>query len=46
MIEGIIVHYIGQLERQDLKGATGDREGSAGQDTDDPSEQSANLPSS
>ncbi|KAF8323426.1 hypothetical protein DL93DRAFT_2223342 [Clavulina sp. PMI_390] len=42
----VIVHYISNLERQDLKGASGDREGSAGQDTDDPTEQSGNLPSS
>lgn len=42
----VIVHYIANLERQDLKGASGDREGAAGQDTDDPTEQSGNLPSS
>jgi hypothetical protein len=43
---GIIVHFISNLERQDLKGASDDREGVAGQDTDDPTEQSSNLPSS
>lgn len=42
---GVIVHFISSLERQDLKGASGDREGAAGQDTDDPTEQSTNLPS-
>jgi hypothetical protein len=34
------------LERQNLAGASGkEREGQAGQDTDEPSEQSENLPS-
>jgi len=36
---------INNLERQNLEGASGDREGEAGQDTDDPSKQSDNLPS-
>ena len=45
-MSGVIVHFISNLERQDLKGASGDREGVAGQDTDNPTEQSANLPSS
>ena len=43
---GIIVHFISNLERRDLKGADGNREGVAGQDTDNPTEQSSNLPSS
>jgi hypothetical protein len=33
------------VERQNLKGRTGEREGEAGQDTDQPTEQSDNLPS-
>lgn len=41
----VIVHQINNLERQDLRGASGEREGEAGQDTDEPSEQSDNLPS-
>lgn len=41
----IILHQVNNLERQNLKGATGNREGEAGQDTDEPSEQSDNLPS-
>jgi Ca2+-dependent lipid-binding protein len=41
----VILHQINNLERQDLKGNTGEREGEAGQDTDEPSEQSDNLPS-
>jgi Ca2+-dependent lipid-binding protein len=41
-----VLHFqVNNLERQDLKGASGDREGEAGQDTDEPSEQSDNLPS-
>ena len=36
---------INNLERQNLEGKSGDREGEAGQDTDAPSEQSDNLPS-
>ncbi|CEQ38684.1 SPOSA6832_00141, partial [Sporobolomyces salmonicolor] len=43
----VIVHQINSLERQNLKGASGkSREGQAGQDTDTPSEQGDNLPSS
>ncbi|KAM0755850.1 hypothetical protein T439DRAFT_308275 [Meredithblackwellia eburnea MCA 4105] len=43
----VVIHQINSLERQNLKGASGkDREGQAGQDTDDPSEDSSNLPSS
>ena len=43
----VIVHQINNLERQNLRGTSGsDREGAAGQDTDEPSEQSGNLPSS
>ena len=41
----IILHQVNNLERQNLAGASGDREGEAGQDTDEPSEQSDNLPS-
>ncbi|WVN87584.1 uncharacterized protein L203_102767 [Cryptococcus depauperatus CBS 7841] len=41
----IILHQINNLERQNLKGKSGNREGEAGQDTDQPSEQSDNLPS-
>ncbi|ORX35103.1 hypothetical protein BD324DRAFT_582681 [Kockovaella imperatae] len=42
----IVLHQINNLERQNLTGKSGkDREGEAGQDTDDPSEQSDNLPS-
>jgi len=45
-ILSVIVHQINNLERQNLKGASGkDREGSAGQDTATPAEDSANLPS-
>ncbi|KAG8895983.1 hypothetical protein FRC00_006666, partial [Tulasnella sp. 408] len=46
-ILSVIVHQINNLERQNLKGTTGqDREGQAGQDTDEPSEEGSNLPSS
>ena len=42
----IILHQVNNLERQNLKGKSGhSREGEAGQDTDEPSEQSDNLPS-
>jgi len=41
----IILHQINNLERQNLEGKSGDREGEAGQDTDQASEQSENLPS-
>ncbi|SCV68713.1 BQ2448_834 [Microbotryum intermedium] len=45
-ILSVIIHQINNLERQNLKGASGkDREGHAGQDTDDPSEAENNLPS-
>lgn len=44
-ILGVVIHQINNLERQNLKGASGDREGQAGQDTDEPSEQGSNLPS-
>lgn len=45
-ILSVIVHHINNLERQNLKGASGaNREGTAGQDTDEPSEQGGNLPS-
>lgn len=41
----IILHQVNNLERQQLEGKSGsDREGEAGQDTDDPSEQTKNLP--
>ncbi|KEP50963.1 hypothetical protein V565_070100 [Rhizoctonia solani 123E] len=42
----VVVHQINNLERQNLFGTTGkEREGQAGQDTDEPSEQGGNLPS-
>jgi hypothetical protein len=45
-ILSVVIHQINNLERQNLKGASGDdREGQAGQDTDEPSEQGSNLPS-
>jgi hypothetical protein len=44
-ILSVVIHQINNLERQNLKGASGDREGMAGQDTDEPSEQGSNLPS-
>jgi hypothetical protein len=45
-ILSVIIHQINNLERQNLKGASGsNREGEAGQDTDEPSEHSNNLPS-
>lgn len=45
-ILSIIIHHINNLERANLKGATGsDREGNAGQDTADASEHDDNLPS-
>lgn len=45
----VIVHQISQLERQNLKGASGKaakREGASGQDTDAPEEEGPNLPNS
>lgn len=45
----VVVHQISQLERQNLKGASGKtakREGAAGQDTDAPEEEGPNLPNS
>jgi hypothetical protein len=44
-ILSVIVHHINNLERANLKGASGDREGAQGQDTAAPSEQDDNLPS-
>ncbi|KAL1405327.1 hypothetical protein Q8F55_008956 [Vanrija albida] len=42
----IVLHQVNNLERQHLEGKSGkEREGEAGQDTDDPSEQTENLPS-
>ena len=42
----VVVHQINNLERQNLFGTSGkEREGQAGQDTDEPSEQGNNLPS-
>lgn len=42
----IVLHMVNNLERQQLEGNKGeDREGEAGQDTDDPSEATDNLPS-
>ncbi|KAF8578018.1 hypothetical protein K439DRAFT_1363416 [Ramaria rubella] len=41
----VVIHQINNLERQNLKGTSGkEREGQAGQDTDEASEQSQNLP--
>jgi len=45
-ILSVIVHQINNLERQDIKGSTGEREGQAGQDTSEPAEEGDNLPSS
>ncbi|WAQ89113.1 hypothetical protein PtA15_10A537 [Puccinia triticina] len=45
-IVSVIIHHINNLERANLKGASGDREGAQGQDTAAPSEQDDNLPSS
>ncbi|KZT59170.1 hypothetical protein CALCODRAFT_516259 [Calocera cornea HHB12733] len=45
-ILSVIVHQVNNLERQNLDGASGDdREGRAGQDTDQANEQEGNLPS-
>lgn len=45
-ILSVIIHQINGLERQNLKGASGsNREGTAGQDTDEANEQGSNLPS-
>jgi hypothetical protein len=44
-IVSVIIHHINNLERANLKGASGDREGAQGQDTAAPSEQDDNLPS-
>lgn len=45
-ILSIVIHQINNLERANLKGASGsNREGQAGQDTDEPSEEGSNLPS-
>lgn len=44
-ILSVIIHHINNLERANLKGASGDREGTQGQDTAAPSEQDENLPS-
>ncbi|KAL8286155.1 hypothetical protein RQP46_004643 [Phenoliferia psychrophenolica] len=45
-IFSIVIHQINSLETQNLTGASGkDREGKAGQDTDDPGEETSNLPS-
>jgi hypothetical protein len=42
----VIIHQINNLERQNLTGAKGkDREGQAGQDTDEPAEDANNIPS-
>lgn len=41
----VIIHQVNNLERQNLKGKSGDREGEAGQDTSEASEQADNLPS-
>lgn len=45
-ILSVVIHQISNLEKRNLKGTSGkEREGVAGQDTDEPSEQTANLPS-
>ncbi|GJJ06394.1 hypothetical protein Clacol_000585 [Clathrus columnatus] len=45
-ILSLVIHHISNLECQNLKGTSGkDREGQAGQDTDEPTEQTSNLPS-
>ncbi|KAI5450049.1 hypothetical protein NCC49_003811 [Naganishia albida] len=41
----LTIHHAINVERQDLTGRKGDREGQAGQDTDDPTQQNDNLPS-
>jgi Ca2+-dependent lipid-binding protein len=41
----VTIHHAINVERQNLKGRKGEREGEAGQDTDNPSEQNDNLPS-
>ncbi|KAI0074714.1 hypothetical protein K474DRAFT_1665159 [Panus rudis PR-1116 ss-1] len=43
-ILSVIIHQINNLERQDIKGNTGSREGQQGQDTSEPSEEGENLP--
>ncbi|KAK7679647.1 hypothetical protein QCA50_017359 [Cerrena zonata] len=43
-ILSVIIHQINNLERQDIKGNTGNREGQAGQDTSEAAEEGANLP--
>lgn len=43
-ILSVIIHQINNLERQDIKGNTGKREGQAGQDTAEPAEEGQNMP--
>ncbi|TFK47021.1 hypothetical protein OE88DRAFT_1666844 [Heliocybe sulcata] len=43
-ILSVIIHQINNLERQDIKGNTGSREGQSGQDTEEPEEEGENLP--
>ncbi|EIN09925.1 hypothetical protein PUNSTDRAFT_143315 [Punctularia strigosozonata HHB-11173 SS5] len=43
-ILSIIIHQINNLERQDIKGNTGSREGQAGQDTTEAAEEGEHLP--
>jgi hypothetical protein len=45
-ILSVIIHQINNLERQDIKGSTGNREGQSGQDTSEPAEEGDNLPNS
>jgi hypothetical protein len=45
-ILSVIIHQINNLERQDIKGNTGSREGQAGQDTSEPAQEGSNLPNS
>ncbi|EPQ58830.1 hypothetical protein GLOTRDRAFT_54343 [Gloeophyllum trabeum ATCC 11539] len=43
-ILSVIIHQINNLERQDIKGNTGSREGQGGQDTEEAAEEGENLP--
>jgi Ca2+-dependent lipid-binding protein len=45
-ILSVIIHQINNLERQDIKGTTGSREGQSGQDTTEAVEEGEHLPNS
>ncbi|THG95827.1 hypothetical protein EW026_g5890 [Hermanssonia centrifuga] len=45
-ILSVMIHQINNLERQDIKGTTGTREGQTGQDTSEPAEEGEHLPNS